>query len=354
VALLLAAAVWQLLRWLIDRRRNTVLVTYENGLQVRIRRGLSVLDASGIAGIPHAAVCGGRGRCSTCRIRVLEGQDMLAPPMADEHRVLERVQAADDVRLACQLKPVADLKVAPLVPTDKAQSHVMRQMNPEQGSEREIVVMFADLRSFTRFSENRLPYDVVFILNRYFRLMGEAIEQSGGQVDKFIGDGIMALFGIHADNGLAARQAVDASRRMSEALATLNANLESELRVPLRMGIGLHFGPAIVGQMGYGASQSMTAIGDTVNVASRLESASKELSCELVMSEDVANAAGLEETIGRRAEIEVRGRSRPLAVRAIDTASNLPPAKQTRRVNGLLAILGLANRSSRLQRTPFS
>jgi adenylate cyclase len=195
-----------------------------------------------------------------------------------------------------------------------------------QGHEEEIAVLFADLRAFTRLAENRLPYDVVFLLNRYFRAMGTAVESQGGQLDKFIGDGVMALFGVggRADDGC--RRALAAARSMSASLRELNQSLAHDIAEPLRIGIGIHAGPAIVGEMGHGRATSVTAVGDTVNTASRLESLTKEYDCQLVFSEAVSRHAGMDVGRFERHTIEIRGRSEPLAVRVVADALELPLA----------------------------
>jgi adenylate cyclase len=291
-----------------------------------MRRGMTLLDASRAAGVPHAAVCGGRGRCSTCRVRVTRGLESQPPARAAERRVLERIGAEGDVRLACQLHPTHDLSVSTLMPADAEALRALRRMDPSQGSEREIAVMFADLRDFTRLSETRLPYDVVFLLNRYFTVMGAAIEAEGGHVDKFVGDGIMALFGLEKGPVEGARSALAAAAAMSEALAALNVELAHELRAPLRMGIGLHAGPTIVGELGYRRAMSLTAIGDTVNTASRLEALTKDLGAQLVVSDQLIELAGVELPGGRRAEADLRGRRATLPVRAFDDARDVWPA----------------------------
>jgi adenylate cyclase len=170
----------------------------------------------------------------------------------------------------------------------------------------------------------------VYLLNRYFRAMGEAVEAAGGRVDKFIGDGVMALFGASEVNRPAGdlrdacRRGLDAARRMSLALEALNrGGVAAELGEPLRIGIGLHAGPAILGEMGHGRASSATAIGDTVNTASRLETACKEFGCELVVSQAVLAAAGVDGP-GAAHELAVRGRSVPLPVRAVARAADLP------------------------------
>jgi adenylate cyclase len=246
------------------RYGRRVRLRYPDGVTVAIEPGMSVLEASRAAGVPHASVCGGRGRCSTCRVRVGHGAAHLPAPAPDEARVLARIGASEDVRLACQLRPTHDLAVVPLLPASAGPQDVSIPVNPGLGIEREVAVLFADLRAFTRLSEGRLPYDVVFVLNQYFRATGEAIEAQGGRVDKFIGDGIMALFGVDQDPRAACRQALAAARAMGLALEQLNQELAHDLPEPLRIGIGLHVGPAILGDMGYGRASSLTAVGDTV------------------------------------------------------------------------------------------
>ena len=173
-------------------------------------------------------------------------------------------------------------------------------------------------------AEHKLPYDVVFILNQYFRTMGQAIEYAGGHVDKFIGDGIMALFGIEEGPEAGARNALSAARAMAEVLEELNRALAHDLREPLRIGIGLHCGPAIVGEMGYKHATALTAIGDAVNVASRLEATSKELACQVVISRDVADRAGVDLADFPAHQVEVRGRGQPLTVYAVADGRTIP------------------------------
>ena len=311
-------------RTLIERRRRRVVLSYGGGRKVEIVPGMSVLEASREAGIPHASVCGGRGRCSTCRVRCGRGIEHLPPPSSEEARVLHRVGAPDGVRLACQIRPTHGLEVTPLLPPGVGPKAAWKQPAYHQGSEREICVMFADIRSFTQFSKTKLPYDVVFVLNRYFRSMGEAINEAGGHLDKFIGDGVMALFGADTEPEEACRRALAAARAMGAALAELNRSLAHDLPEPIRIGIGIHFGPVIVGEMGYGKAVSFTAIGDVVNTASRLEASTKEFSCQLIVSEALAERAGVDLTRFPHQEIELRGRTATLGIRAVPLATDLP------------------------------
>src|SRR5204862_269877 len=168
-----------------------------------------------------------------------------------------------------------------------------------------------------------LAYDVVFLLNRYFRATGQAVQAAGGRLDKFIGDGVMAIFGLDREPDVACRQALDAARRMALALDDLNEAMSGDLDQPLRIGIGLHAGPAIVGEMGYDRAASLTAIGDTVNTASRLESLTKELKVELVVSQELLDKAGADLSAAPMHEVDIRGRQGKLVVRAVVQARDL-------------------------------
>jgi len=324
VVILLATLGARAVRALRARYGGRVRLRYPDDLTVSIEPGMSVLEASRAAGIPHASVCGGRGRCSTCRVRLGGGAEDLPPPAPDEARVLARIAAPDGVRLACQLRPTHDLAVIPLLPAAAGPQDLRTQVNPGQGIERDVAVLFADLRAFTRLAEGRLPYDVVFLLNQYFKAMGRAIEAHGGRVDKFIGDGIMALFGIDQEPDTACRQALAAARAMGFALEQLNRELAHDLPEPLRIAISLHVGPAILGEMGYRRATSLTAVGDTVNVAARLEALTKEFDVQLVTSTRLAERAGVDLGAFEERRIEIRGRRRPLRVRLVGDARALP------------------------------
>jgi adenylate cyclase len=287
-----------------------------------------VLEASQSAGIAHASVCGGRGRCSTCRVRLAAGAPEQPSPTPEEQAVLARIGATPNMRLACQLRPTTDVAVTPLLPPSAStrDARLRPGSRAPLGQERDVAVLFADLRGFSRIAEQKLPYDVVFVLNRYFDAMGRAIEDAGGQVDKFIGDGVMALFGTGGDTTAGARQALAAARQMSLNLAELNASLSHDLDQPLRLGIGIHVGPAIVGEMGYGRAVTLTAIGDTVNIASRIEALSKDFQAELVISDSAAEAAGFDRAGWRQESTAIRGRRAMIEVLVVPKASDLPAA----------------------------
>jgi len=308
----------------IEKRQSNIEVRFSAGEKVKVSAGSTILEASRLAGVSHASICGGNGRCSTCRTRILTDHEGLNPPTIEESKVLQRIGAAPNIRLACQVKLHKDIQVHPM----------LKQANPSDGHQRptyadgeevDVTLLFADLRGFTQMANQRLPFDVVFILNQYFELMGEAIETSGGYLDKFIGDGIMAIFGMHSGAEIGAKQAISASIKMGQQLEVLNSRLQDELEKPLEIGIGLHRGNAIVGNMGYGEAMAVTAIGDTVNVASRLEGACKTLGVQLVVSEEVLDAASVEFPNVKQKEVEVRGSEKPISVFPVNDAATLKP-----------------------------
>jgi adenylate cyclase len=315
VALTLLA---RLLRRAYAHRRSAVRVHYPDGRTVVVPIGYSVLETSRSVGIPHASVCGGRGRCSTCRVRVVRGLQSLPPASAEELVVLKRVGAAPNVRLACQMRPTNDLSVIPLLPASATARDGFARLDYLAGKDQEICVLFADLRGFTRLSERKLPYDVVFYLNRYFETMSRAIEEAGGIPNQFTGDGVMALFGVESGPERGCSDAVVAAKSMVRGLAVMSSELAEELGEPLRMGIGIHDGPAIVGRMGRGVSMYLTAVGDTVNVASRLQDLTKQYQCQLIISEDAAQRAGMDVSDFPRHELTVRNRTEPIAIHAIE------------------------------------
>ena len=305
-------------------RHRRIRITYPDGRSLSVPRGTSVLEASRIGQIPHVSLCGGRGRCSTCRVRIVDGLERLPPPTIEERATLARSATAPDIRLACQLRPHHDIAVRPMFAAPRRRTGgVLPPRATAASHERELAVLFCDLRGFTKRAEHWLPFDTVFLLNRYFAEIGEAVEDAGGYLDKFIGDGALALFGLGTTPDEACRQALAAAAGVSQRLRAMNAELAHDLGEPLRIAMGLHVGPVVVGDMGYGSAVGLTAVGDAINVASRLESEAKDRDVEAVASTALLARAGRSATRLHIRDLTIRGRVAPVEVMLVLDATAL-------------------------------
>jgi adenylate cyclase len=294
-------------------------LTHAGGQTMVMLPGATVLETLRANGIPHASVCGGRARCTTCRIRVASGLAMLPVPAGLEAAALARIGATEGVRLACQIRPTVDISVMPLLAADSSAADGLVAGGME-GSERQVTVVFIDLRGSTTLGEAKMPYDVLFILNQFFNEMTKALVATGGHYSNFTGDGLMALYGLDTpEPAVGAEQALRGAREMLMRLDQLNARLKTDLKEPLRIGIGIHFGEAIVGALGPPESQIVTAIGDTVNTTARLEGLTKDYDCALILSQAVVQAAGLDLAGHNSHQVSVKGRIEPVAFYALKT-----------------------------------
>ena len=303
---------------------KTVPISYTNGPSVTGRTGATLLEMSRQNNVPHASVCGGRARCSTCRVRVEAGEAELPLPEFAESVTLGAVKAPQGVRLACQIRPQSALTVTRLVaPQGQSSQRVVGKSSEDQGVEKTLAVMFLDVRGFTKMSENRLPYDVVFLLNRFFGALGNAIQTEGGWIDKYMGDGLLAVFGRETGTEAGCRSAIAAAAKIDIALDRLNTELKAEVGDAIAVGIGLHVGPMVLGKIGHPESAAVTVIGRTVNAGARLEAMTKELKCQLVISKECALKAGYD-TTGLTAQlVTVRGLSEPIEIFAIENARSM-------------------------------
>ena len=312
-------------RALNERRGGIITLSYGNGRTVRVPKGLSVLEASLRNNVPHASVCGGRARCSTCRIRIIGDCTALPEPSKREAFVLNRVGAGADpaIRLACQLRPETDLSFFQIfLPQTTAAG--LRTSGPSRiGEERYLVSMFVDMRGSTKLAEKRLPFDTVFIVNRFLGAVSQAVIECGGQPNQFVGDGQLALFGLATDPQTACRQALKAAAMIAANVDELNQFLKHDLRDPLRFGIGIHGGEVIIGDIGYRDHMVFTALGDAVNVAARLQDMTKSLVCEAIVSDEVRMTAGLSADGLPQQEVAIRGRAEPMIVRSVQSAKTL-------------------------------
>ena len=328
VALIMAVLLIKAGQWITAGLKPKVTVTYNKTLTRTAPAGLTLLEIFREAGIPHASVCGGRARCSTCRVQIISGGENLQPADTHERKVLSRAGVnTPDIRLACQIRPRDSISIVPLVPAGRVTDRQSSRDRYAHGVEQIVTLMFIDIRGFTKFSEGRLPYDVVHILNHYMGRMSEEITASSGYVDKFMGDGIMAIFGMDEATGHGAANALRAAVEISKAMDELNWIHKADLSEPLRIGIGIHTGEAILGRIGtskaHSAGERITALGDTVNTASRLEALTKQLGVEIVISQSTLQTANIDQNGMLMETYEIRGREDTISGIALTSASEI-------------------------------
>jgi adenylate cyclase len=313
VAILVAALLARVVRRLYRNRHGVVRINYPEGKTMSGAMGPTILEFIQTAGIPHASVCGGRGRCTTCRVQITQGIAGLEPPSEIEAKALHRITAPADVRLACQARPQHDVSIVPLLPPS-ATARDGRLPGGVQGQERQVAILFVDLRGSTKLGEDRLPYDVMLILNRFFFEMSEALKATKGHYAQFTGDGLMALYGLETGYENGCREAIEGAVEMQRRMERLNRTFEKELGSKLRIGVGVHSGDAIVGTMGPPTTRSVSSIGDNVNIAARLEGLTKDFECGIVISVATAETAGVDLSSFPRHDAELRGRGETISI----------------------------------------
>jgi len=189
---------------------------------------------------------------------------------------------------------------------------LLHQKNSAEGEVQHVCVMFLDIRNFTAFSENRTPQEVVAYLNSLFNFMIDIVNRNEGIINKFLGDGFMAVFGAPFSNGFDARNAVNASK---EILQKLKEEIEAGNILPTTVGIGLHTGEAVTGNIGSSQRKEYTIIGDVVNLASRIESLNKQFNSQFLISDTVKEALG---DAGNEAQslgkVTIKGRAEPVEI----------------------------------------
>jgi len=283
-----------------------VKIDYGDGVTVEIEPGTSILEASLGAGIDHASACAGLGRCTTCRVRVEDGHEYCPPPGPTEAQALAFNGLAPPVRLACQVRPTGPVTLRILIPEYKTPSS-----DTPTAVEEQVAVLFSDLRGFTGFAERHLPFDVSNVLNRYFDMMGVLIELHAGHILDYLGDGIMTLF-RPSSQANPSQRAVSCALAMRERAQTFSAYVREHFGETLSIGMAVHTGRVVVGQLGYFRDRHLNAIGDALNLVSRLEDLNPELDTNILLTQEIVDACPELPELGRRFSLNVRGRSAPV------------------------------------------
>ena len=320
--ILAALVLFVVVRVLAHHKHGLVTLKYVGHGAIRVPRGTTVLDASRVNNIPHPSRCGGRARCATCRVLVIASDEALPAPSKAEASLLERIAAPAQVRLACQLHAGCNMTVQVLLPfLARVQGTDTHEDAFRWGVSHEITVLFVNMRAFNLMVNRHFPQDLVILVNRFTAEMTQAVEAHGGRVNTILADGLMAIFGLDGKAGAGSKQAIACARDMLKAARILDAELAGTLSIPIRVGIGIHTGPAVVARFGDPErGQMICALGETVSIADRLENATKQLLTDCLISQETLTASGLRLANANPREIVLPHRDAPVIAFALKDA----------------------------------
>ncbi len=275
------------LRALWERRRDAVVAIAYPGRVARVPRGYSVLEASRSFRIAHASMCGGRARCSTCRVQVTAGAAHCPPPGPDEITTLRRIHARPGVRLACQLRPVGDIAVVPLL----AEGAAARE-GGEAPVERDVALLAVAWRNRDAFAQAHLPPDVVYVSGLFSEVCNSTTRAAGGTQGELTAAGSLAIFGLAGEASQACRDALAAAAAVERALDALAARLWKEFRASPDFALCLHAGPAAIASGPADTTQLIVA-GTAPDALTGMQAATAERGFRIAVSEDLLRAAGV-------------------------------------------------------------
>lgn len=291
-------------------------------LTIPIDPDSTILQASLKAGVQHTHVCGGQARCTTCRVSVLSGLENCLPRNEQESRLATQLGFPEHIRLACQTRVSGDISMKRAVVDDLDVEIILKQIGDDSGTrfgkEIDVAVLFVDIENYTQFAEAHPAYDVVHVLNRYYRTMNTIIEAQHGIISDVAGDGILALFGVLQKRLNPVWDAVLAVRRMNQALIAFNQYLQQMYARSFGIRAGINFGQAIIGNFDTGLMNKISAIGDAVNLASRIEAANKDFGTRLLLSEVAFSRIRHQVKKGKKHQARLKGKTGTYTLYEID------------------------------------
>jgi len=258
--------------------------------EINCTESSTILEATLAARINHTHACGGQAKCSTCRVSIMEGIIHCNPRNEAEQKIAEKLNFPAEIRLACQTHISGNISIRRMV-SDKLDMDMIEEQFSEDsdsalGSQQKMTIVFTDIVNYTPFAEKFPPYDIVHVLNRYYRIMNSIIKDNNGFISAVAGDGILAVFGLDKKSNNSVLDAVQAIKGMNEKLEVFNKYLEENFNIKFGIRAGVHYGNVIVGPFNTGVMKKLAVIGDNVNYASRIEFANKEFDTKLLLSED--------------------------------------------------------------------
>jgi adenylate cyclase len=297
-----------------------ITIAYAGGAKVRSAVGPTLLEISRGHGIAHASECGGRARCGTCRVKITEGAASLPVPSLAERFTLARVKAPEDVRLACQIRPTAPLGVLRLVqPAGADRSNVETPAIEaiHEGGFQPVCLLYLRMRDLDEIARDRLAYDLLFILNEFFAAAGSSVDQNSGWVDKFYGDGLLAVFGQQRGPERGVKDALRTARAIDLALDRLNEKVAAEIGRNVRVSIGIHSGSFVVGRIGLGKTSVLSVVGPGTTIAQQLAAFAESRGWQMALSTEAATQAGMADLGERQSLVLASNAGEPATIEAV-------------------------------------
>ncbi len=287
---------------------------------IDVEPGQSLLNASLSAGIPHFHACGGKAKCSTCRVLVLEGDQHLNKPNGAEIRLKSKIGLPDAVRLACQTHVSGPVKVERML-KDESDIQTVIQINGSPGKfklkslglEKHLVLFFLDIRNFTAFVETHPPFDVIYTMRKIFTSFNEIIVKNQGEVIETAGDEIYAIFGRSSVGNSSADNAISAGLKILDALEHFNKTYHSILQQEIQVGIGIHSGNVVLGEINLGSKTKVSTVGLAINIASRIQKHTKKLNNDLLVSHEAIKESSIQVN-AKPTKVKLEGVTSPILV----------------------------------------
>jgi len=291
-ALLVAGATIIVFRHIATFAAPKVAIAFTGGATVQAAVGPTLLEIISNNNLSHLPDCGGRARCGLCRVRVEEGADTLPPPDDTERAALTHLRAADNVRLACQIRPVSALTVTRLGGGDEGRGEPAALVEA-QGERRAVCLVHVRIGSIATIVRDRLPSEVVFMMNEIFGAIGAAVESHAGRIDRFLGDGVLAVFGEQHGPDEGCRAALQAIGAIDVAMDRVNEKIAAEIGRPVELAIGADVGEIVIGRLQMGRMAQFAVLGLGTERPARMAEFAETKGWQLAMSGDVAKRAGL-------------------------------------------------------------
>jgi adenylate cyclase len=296
---------------------------------IEVSESDTILDALIADEIPHTHVCGGNAHCSTCRIMILEGSHNCSPPTSAEKALAKKLDFPVHIRLACQTRVSGDVAIRRLILNNDDIDIVENQLSTgSMGNQRSVGVLRARIRGVTNFDEVNFPYDIIYVMSRYFHRMNKVISDYGGIVDNYTSWRLTALFGTE-EGDRDPERAVWAGLEMLQSVRELNADLTKLSYHPLNVSIGIHYGPVVLVPVCAGALQRTTALGSAIEVVGRIEAANKKVGSELLVSNSIYKRLPNRAIVHRNASIDLTGKGDDYPVfEVIQMLGDAPPKSE--------------------------